>query len=65
VSPATGSSRPTGGAELRKRSLRLYRAAHGPLTAAADTAMAVNLAAVWLQFRAHRAGPAERIGDVA
>ena len=49
-------------AQLRQRSLRLYRAAHGPLTAAADTAMAADLAPLWLQFRAHRTGPAERIG---
>ena len=52
-------------AELRQRSMRLYRAAHGPLTAAAATAVGADLAPLWLQFRAHRTGPAERIGGAS
>ncbi|MFE7837346.1 hypothetical protein ACFU53_15320 [Streptomyces sp. NPDC057474] len=52
-------------AELRQRSLRLYRYVHGPLARAADTAIAADLAPLWLQFRANRPGPAERIGGAS
>lgn len=51
--------------ELRQRSRTLYRAAHGPVTAAAETAIAGDLASLWLQFRANRTGPAERMGSAA
>ncbi|WP_330354464.1 hypothetical protein [Streptomyces chartreusis] len=52
-------------AELRRRSLRLYRATHRPLTRAADTAIAADLAPLLHQFRTHRTGPAERIGGAS
>ncbi|MFF6981113.1 hypothetical protein ACFZAV_26230 [Streptomyces sp. NPDC008343] len=51
--------------ELRQRSLDLYRASCEPLTAAAAVAVADHLAPLWLQFRKHRTGPAERIGGAS
>jgi len=48
-------------AELRWRSPDLYRASCGPLTHTEDTAIAADLAPLWLTFRENRTGPAERI----
>ncbi|MGW0759451.1 hypothetical protein ACWD1Y_23760 [Streptomyces sp. NPDC002814] len=48
-------------AELGERSLRLFRAAYGPLAAAADIAVAADLGPTWMAFQRHRTGPARRI----
>jgi hypothetical protein len=52
-------------ARLRRRFLRLYHLAYPGLSPAASVAVEADLAPLWLQFRRHRTGPAERLGGTS
>lgn len=48
---------------LRRRSLRLFHAAHPGLPSEAVVAVEAELPTLWLRFQRHRSGPAEAVAS--